>query len=59
MLENAPGDCPVELEIQYTKRKESAKISVRLQQTVNPTETLLLDLQKFVGDAKSVYLINR
>ena len=59
MLENASGDCPVELEIQYTKRKEGAKISVRLQQTVNPTETLLLDLQKFVGDAKSVSLINR
>ncbi len=59
MLENAKGDCPVDLEIAYTKRKETAKFLLRLQHKVNPTETLLLALQKFVGDAKSVVLINR
>ena len=59
LLEANPGDCPVELELKYTKAKESATFTLRLKQTVNPTETLLLDLKKFVGDAKRVTMINR
>ena len=59
MLEANPGNCPVELELKYTKSKESATFTLRLKQTVNPTETLLLELKKFVGDAKRVTMINR
>ncbi len=59
LLEANPGDCPVDLELKYTKSKESATFTLRLKQTVNPTETLLLDLKKFVGDAKRVTMINR
>jgi DNA polymerase-3 subunit alpha len=59
LLLNAPGECPVDLELKYTKSKESATFTMRLKQTVNPTETLLLELKKFVGDAKKVTMINR
>ena len=39
MLEANFGNCPVELELKYTKSKESATFTLRLKQTVNPTET--------------------
>lgn len=56
MLSDTPGDCPVELEISYTKRRESAKINVRLGDAVNPSDTLLQQLKKMVGNANNVRL---
>ena len=45
-----PGNCPVELELKYTKAKESATFTLRLKQTVNPTETLLLEAQRSLSE---------
>ena len=39
LLEANPGDCPVELELKYTKSKERLHLRLRLKQSVNPTET--------------------